>query len=191
VAQEHPICLGIRAGNIFIVKRIVSVTGFSNRIQGVVLSVCLSINLSIYLPTYLNIYLWLYRSLDLDRFFSFLILYTVGRTPWTGDHPVARPLPTHRRTQTQNKLTHTSMPWVGIEYTIPAFERAKTVHALDHAATVVDFMSSRQPFVRATSVWRKLVSNNAVRDLCAINHEHVATYEDCLHVTIWRSGDTL
>jgi hypothetical protein len=37
--------------------------------------------------------------------FSFLILYTVGRTPWTGDQPVARPLPTHTTTQTQNKHT--------------------------------------------------------------------------------------
>jgi hypothetical protein len=27
---------------------------------------------------------------------SFLILYTVDRTPWTGNLPVARPLPTHR-----------------------------------------------------------------------------------------------
>jgi hypothetical protein len=32
--------------------------------------------------------------LDLGRFFSYLIVYTVGRTPWTGDQPVARPLPT-------------------------------------------------------------------------------------------------
>jgi hypothetical protein len=30
----------------------------------------------------------------------------VGRTPWTGDQPVARPLPTHRTTRTQNKRTH-------------------------------------------------------------------------------------
>jgi hypothetical protein len=29
-------------------------------------------------------------------FFNFFILYTVGRTPWTGDQPVARPLSTHR-----------------------------------------------------------------------------------------------
>jgi hypothetical protein len=49
---------------------------------------------------------------------SFLIFYTVGRTPWMGDQPVARPLPTHRTTQTQNKRTHThpcfkwdSNPW--------------------------------------------------------------------------------
>jgi hypothetical protein len=42
---------------------------------------------------------------DLGRFFSFLNLYTVGRTPWTGDQPVARPLPAHITTQTQNKRT--------------------------------------------------------------------------------------
>jgi hypothetical protein len=28
--------------------------------------------------------------------FGFLILYTVGRTRWTGDQPVARPLPVYR-----------------------------------------------------------------------------------------------
>jgi hypothetical protein len=47
--------------------------------------------------------------LGLRRFFSFLILYTVSRTPWTGDQPVARPLPTHR-TQTQNKRTQYTHP---------------------------------------------------------------------------------
>jgi hypothetical protein len=76
--------------------------------------------------------LWLY-----GRFFSFLILYTVGRTPRTGDQPVARPLPTHRTTQIQNKRTQTSMPWVGFKPTTPVFERAKTVHALDLAAIVI------------------------------------------------------
>jgi hypothetical protein len=43
--------------------------------------------------------------LGLGRFFTFLLLYTDGRTPWTGDHPVARPLLAHRTTQTQNKCT--------------------------------------------------------------------------------------
>jgi hypothetical protein len=42
-------------------------------------------------------YLWLYSPLlDIGRFFNFLILYTVGRTPWTVVQPVARLLPTHR-----------------------------------------------------------------------------------------------
>jgi hypothetical protein len=53
-----------------------------------------------------------------------------------GDQPVAKPLPTHRTTQTQNKCTQTSVPLVEFEPTIPMFERAKTVHALDRAATV-------------------------------------------------------
>jgi hypothetical protein len=67
------------------------------------------------------------------RFVSlqFLNLHTAGRTHWTGDQPVSRPLPTQRTTQTQNKRTQTSMARVGFEPTIPAFERAKTVHGLD------------------------------------------------------------
>jgi hypothetical protein len=32
-----------------------------------------------------------------------LIIFTDGRTPWTGDQLVSRPLPKHRTTQTQNK----------------------------------------------------------------------------------------
>jgi hypothetical protein len=76
--------------------------------------------------------------LDLDRFLSFFIFYTVGRNPWTGDQPVARPLPAHRRAQTQDKYTQTSMPQVGFEPTNPVFERAKIVHDLDRAATVID-----------------------------------------------------
>jgi hypothetical protein len=40
-------------------------------------------------------------------------------------------------TQTQNKHRQTSMPQVGFEFTIAAFERAKTVDALDRAATVI------------------------------------------------------
>jgi hypothetical protein len=39
-------------------------------------------------------------------FLSFLILYTVSWTPWTGNQSVARPLSTHRTTQTQNKRIH-------------------------------------------------------------------------------------
>jgi hypothetical protein len=55
-----------------------------------------------------------------------------------GGQPVARPLPTHRTTQTLNKRTQTSIPRVGFEPTIPVFWRAKIFHALDRAATVTD-----------------------------------------------------
>jgi hypothetical protein len=55
------------------------------------------------------------------------LFYTDGRTPLTSDQPVARPLPTQRTTQTQNKRIHRH----------PCLERAKTVHALDCAAIVI------------------------------------------------------
>jgi hypothetical protein len=71
--------------------------------------------------------------LDLVHFFSFLILYKVGRISWTGDQLVARPLPTHRTTQTHTDIHALS----GIRTHDPAFERAKTVHALDRAAPVI------------------------------------------------------
>jgi hypothetical protein len=57
--------------------------------------------------------------------------------PWAGVQLVARPLPTRRITQTQNQHIQTSMPRVGLEPTIPVFERAKTVHVLDRAAIVM------------------------------------------------------
>jgi hypothetical protein len=84
------------------------------------ISFCLTVHPSICLYAYL----WLYSPLlDLGRFPSFLILYTDGRATRTGDQPVPRRLPI------QNKRTQTSIPWVGFEPTIPAFERAKRVDA--------------------------------------------------------------
>jgi hypothetical protein len=47
-----------------------------------------------------------------------------GRYLYTGQHK-------------QNKRTQTYMPQVGFEPTIQVFERAKTVHALYRAATVI------------------------------------------------------
>jgi hypothetical protein len=46
---------------------------------------------------------------SVKRFVSlqFLNRKTVGRTPWTGDQPIARPLPT----QTQNKRRHACLEW--------------------------------------------------------------------------------
>jgi hypothetical protein len=52
---------------------------------------------------------------------------------------VISPLQGRYLTQTQNKHKQTSMPRVGFEPTIPAFERAKTVQALERAAAVIGF----------------------------------------------------
>jgi hypothetical protein len=80
--------------------------------------------------------LWLYRPLDLSRFFSFSILYTVGRNPWTG----IRLLQGHYLHTEQHKHrinAKTYMPRVGFEPTTPVLEEVKTVHALDCAITVI------------------------------------------------------
>jgi hypothetical protein len=90
-----------------------------------------------------------YGSLDVSQLYGpsrsvtgigllFFDLYTVGRTPWTGDQPVARPLPAHK----QNTRTQASMHRMGFEPTIPVFNRAKSVHALDHAARENDVVAN-------------------------------------------------
>jgi hypothetical protein len=62
--------------------------------------------------------------------FSFLIFYTVGRTPWTSDQPRRKAATcTDRTAETQNKRTQTSMPQVGFDPTILVFALDKTVHA--------------------------------------------------------------
>jgi hypothetical protein len=70
--------------------------------------------------------------------FQFHDHFTDGRTPWTSDQLVARPLPKHRTTQTQNKHIH--IPNIhaicGIRTHDPGFGRAKTVYVLDRLATV-------------------------------------------------------
>jgi hypothetical protein len=53
---------------------------------------------------------------------------------------------------TQNKCTQTSMPRVRFETTIPVFERAKTVHALDRAATVISLAPTHLYVVFMTSL---------------------------------------
>jgi hypothetical protein len=60
------------------------------------------------------------------------LFYADGKTPWTNDQPVARPLPT----QTQNK--HTDIHALsGIRTHDTSVRTRKTVHALDRAATVI------------------------------------------------------
>jgi hypothetical protein len=98
---------------------------------------------------------------------SFFNPKTVARTPWTGDLPVARPLPI----QTQNKCRQTSMPWVRFEFTIPVFQRAKTVQTLDREATVVNhiylwtlmdaLLPNHFPFlIMFTAHWHMTISGN-------------------------------
>jgi hypothetical protein len=132
------------------------------------------IYLTIYVAGYLSVYIPIYLSIygstalaDLGRFFSFLIPYIVVEAPWKGDQPVVRPLLPHRKTQTENKCTQTSILCVGFEPTIPAFERAKTVHASDRAATVVGIDIAADCRRRCLFPWSQytyyMVSNNMSR----------------------------
>jgi hypothetical protein len=90
--------------------------------------------------------------------FQFPDLFKIGRTPWTRDQLVARPLPKHRTARTQNKHVYTpnihDLSGIRIhDHSVRASEdssclrplgyrdrlaseRAKTVHALDRSATV-------------------------------------------------------
>jgi hypothetical protein len=60
---------------------------------------------------------------------------------WKLDGVSAHPKATaYTQNNTNTEKTYTiqaSMPWVGIEPTIPVFRRTKTVHALDRAAIVI------------------------------------------------------
>jgi hypothetical protein len=64
------------------------------------------------------------------------ILYTVSRTPWTGDQSLARPLPTQSNIDTEEMQTdiHVSR---GTKYMTPVFEWAQTFRALDRAFIVI------------------------------------------------------
>jgi hypothetical protein len=79
-------------------------------------------------------------SLLLGRglFFSSVIIFT-QMADSLDERSAHRKAPTYIQDNinTEQKHTQTSMPWVGIEPTIPALERAKKVHALDRAATVI------------------------------------------------------
>jgi hypothetical protein len=122
--------------DVLLIARFETVTLFQNKLS--------FINETPFSNIHSFVHQWPYRPLlGPGRFFSFIIMYTVGRTLWTGDQPVARPLPTHRTTQTQNKRTQTSMSGVGFQPTARMLERAKTVQALDRAATVIGFLTLR------------------------------------------------
>jgi hypothetical protein len=119
---------------------------------------------------YLSIYLSIYGSTvllwDIGRLFSFLVLYIVGRTPWTEDQPVARPLPTHRKHE-QNKRTQTSMS--GIRTHFPGVRVSEDSSCLrpcghrDRRTSLIRFQMSRFLSQSDTSVLMKCF---LIRQVC-------------------------
>jgi hypothetical protein len=80
----------------------------------------------IYLSVHLQPFV---RPWPLSHFFIFSILFTIDRI----GREIGPSQGWYLRTEQhkQNKRTQTSMPRVGFEPTTPAFELAKTIHALD------------------------------------------------------------
>jgi hypothetical protein len=79
---------------------------------------------------------------DFRPFFSVLI-YTQSVGLLGREISSSQGLYLHREQHKHNKPTHISMPRVGFEPKIPAFERAKAVHALGRAATVTGLIYFR------------------------------------------------
>jgi hypothetical protein len=89
-------------------------------------------------PVKFTVFVFVWPLFDLGPFLSSLIfLHSRYDFLGRGNQPLARPLSEHRTAQTQKKRTQTSILQVGFELTIPMFERAKTVYALDRLATVI------------------------------------------------------
>jgi hypothetical protein len=103
-------------------------------------------------------YWMLCKTSDLDKLFGTSIYLSMALQPFVGPWPLFQfldlftqsvgPLgrgicPSQGRYQHieqhkhRKKRTQTSMPWVGFELTIPVFERARTFHNLDRAATAI------------------------------------------------------
>jgi hypothetical protein len=81
---------------------------------------------------------WLYSPLlGPDLLFSFVIIFIqmVGLVGRVISPSQGRYLHTEQHKHRTN--SHTHMPWVGFEPTILVSKRAKCVHALDRAATVI------------------------------------------------------
>jgi hypothetical protein len=82
-------------------------------------------------------------------------------------------------TQTQNTQKQTSMPRVGYEPTIPAFERAKTVHALDLTATVIGLTLNS-------------VNSSAPSDISMSDLRQQTLYLDsCINFRVYKSDNKL
>jgi hypothetical protein len=104
--------------------------------------------------------------------FQFHDHFTDSRTPWTSDQLVARPLPKHRTTQTQNKHIHTPNihALCGIRTYDPGFRASE-----DHSATVtgcstyaLEFSLTYYPLDLLISYWYSLFAVGFTAILCMV-----------------------
>jgi hypothetical protein len=105
------------------------------------------------------IHQWLYSLfLGPGLFFIFVIFFTQSVGLLGQGISPSQGLYLYTEQHKQNKRTQTSMSHVRFEPTIPAFERAKTVHVLDREATVIGECWYRyQYFQSSGSIWLNLL----------------------------------
>jgi hypothetical protein len=112
--------------------------------------ICLSFRPSVRLSVYL--FMALQPFVEPWPFFQLLKLYTVGRTPWTGNQPVARPLPAHWRAHRRLCLKWDSNPrsqCLSGRSQFTAIGRLK-----QYIPKIRTNNSPYEPYDRPTSVWR-------------------------------------
>jgi hypothetical protein len=103
------------------------------------------------------------------------LFYTDGRTSWTRDQPVARPLPTQRATQTQNKRNTDihEFEWDSNPRSQRSSERI-TFHSLDQTATVIGLVQIyAQKFHNRSSIFTSLIENIAYIMFLAFKRDHM------------------
>jgi hypothetical protein len=126
--------------------------------------------------------------LDLGRFFSFLIVYTVGGTPWTADQPVALPLPAQDSANAgQNTDIHASCEirtqepsvWAGKDCSCrrprvaPAHSKGNNNLYNALIKKVINklylLLETEQPLRHATSKKKKLFQANKINGTCFVS----------------------
>jgi hypothetical protein len=110
----------------------------------------------------LSISQWMYSPLDHGRFFSFVILYTAGRTPWTGDQAAARPLPAHRI----NSDIHASSGIETHESSVPAGEDGSYLRSRGHGDHF--HISTYKIWISSVIIWTfsSYLTGNTLRFRC-------------------------
>jgi hypothetical protein len=90
--------------------------------------------------------------------FQFLNLYTVGRTPWMGDQPVPRPLPTHKHRI--NAHRHSCFEWDSnvISQFLSLRPRGRPFQTKPHSIKIF-------VFIKATEGYRIFLMSDRMRSM--------------------------
>jgi hypothetical protein len=120
------------------------------------------------------------RGMKVDR-----ILYTISKTLWTVDQPVARPLPTHRTAQTQNKRIQTIFFYLVCE----AIGTAATPGLFCQPRVIVKMTVEKQMECRMPGETEVLGENLPPAPLLSITESHMTRPGFEPGTPRWEAGD--